>query len=130
MMQTTEYLSDEALLALIDASEEQGLLHAPRDVKPAVLTAAQQSAPRKRPSRRLQFAAYCLRVGLAAAASLALVFGGSGLTQSVADRLTEQSEAVAFTQTLSQYTDRLEEGYENINQQLSQWINSFGGNEQ
>ena len=129
-MNDFEYLSDEALLALMELSEEQGLLSAPRDLKPAILEeATRQSLSRPRPSRKRQFAEYCVRVGLATAASLVLVFAG-GRTVNHLSQPAQNAPSLSASQHFSQFTDHLEEGYQSINQKLSQFILNFdfGGN--
>lgn len=124
------YLSDEALLSLMEFSEEQGLLSAPRDLKPAILEeAARQSVSRSRPSRKRQFADYCVRVGLATAASLVLVFAG-GRSVNHLSQPAQNAPSLSTAQQFNQFTDKLEEGYQSINQKLSQFVLNFdfGGN--
>lgn len=72
-MNTKEYfyLSDEELMHLIDLSEADGLLPAPKQLKSAILTAAARAPrPLTRAEKRKQFLAYCARVGVACAACL------------------------------------------------------------
>ena len=72
-MNTKEYfyLSDEELMHLIDLSETDGLLPAPKQLKSAILTAAARAPrPLTRAEKRKQFLAYCARVGVACAACL------------------------------------------------------------
>lgn len=129
-MNDYEYLSDEALLSLMGVSEEQGLLSAPRDLKPAILAeAARQSAARPKVSRKRQFADYCLRVGLATAASLVLVFAGGQSVGQMA-QTQETTPSLSASQQFGRFTDRLEEDYQSLNQKLSQFIFDFdfGGN--
>ena len=131
-MNNYEYLSDEALHSLIACSEEQGLLSAPRELKQSILTeAARQSVSQPKASRKKQFADYCLRVGLATAATLVLVFAGGGAAQHTG-QLPQQDAAlsVANSQQFVQFTDRLEQDYQSLNQKLSQFIFNldFGGN--
>lgn len=129
-MNDFEYLSDEALLSLIELSEDQGLLSAPRDLKPAILEeAARQSVSRPRPSRKRQFADYCVRVGLATAASLVLVFAG-GRSVNHLSQPAQNAPSLSTAQQFNQFTDKLEEGYQSINQKLSQFVLNFdfGGN--
>ena len=67
-MNTKEYfyLSDEELMHLIDLSETDGLLPAPKQLKSAILTAAARAPrPLTRAEKRKQFLAYCARVGVA-----------------------------------------------------------------
>lgn len=130
-MNDFEYLSDEALLSLIECSEEQGLLTAPRDLKQAILTeAARQSVSRPSASRKKQFADYCLRVGLATAATLVLVFAGGGTVRHTNQLQQDAALSVANSQQFVQFTDRLEQDYQSLNQKLSQFIFDFdfGGN--
>ena len=61
-MNTKEYfyLSDEELMHLIDLSETDGLLPAPKQLKSAILTAAARAPrPLTRAENRKQFLAYC-----------------------------------------------------------------------
>ena len=129
-MNDFEYLSDQALEDLMQVCEEQGLLSAPRDLKPAILEeAARQSASRPKASRKKQFADYCVRVGLATAASLVLVFAG-GRSVNHLSQPAQNAPSLSAAQHFSQFTDQLEEGYQSINQKLSQFILNFdfGGN--
>lgn len=131
-MNDYEYLSDQALEELMQVCEEQGLLTAPQDLKPAVLTeAARQSASRPKASRKRQFADYCVRVGLATAASLVLVFAG-GQTAGHMSQAQQNTVSLSTSQQFSRFTDQLEEDYQSLNQKLSQFIFNFnfdfGGN--
>lgn len=129
-MNDFEYLSDQALEDLMQVCEEQGLLSAPRDLKPAILEeAARQSASRPKASRKKQFADYCVRVGLATAASLVLVFAG-GQSVNHAIQPHQNTPSLSASQQFGRFTDRLEEDYQSLNQKLSQFILDFdfGGN--
>ena len=121
-----DYLSDQALEELIACSEEQGLLSAPRTMKAEILAQAQTAQPpEQKPSQQKQFIAYCLRVAMATAACLVMLFaGGKSVGQ------FSQSALSSTAQRFSAFTDQLEEGYQDINQKLSQFfINfDFGGN--
>lgn len=131
-MNEYEYLSDQALEALIARSEEQGLLSAPRELKADLLARAQANPPqRARSARKNQFAAYCLRVAVATAACLTLLFvGGKGAGQLMQDTQHSPAALSSTAQRFSAFTDQLEEGYQDLNQKLSQFfINfDFGGN--
>lgn len=129
-MNDFEYLSDQALEDLMQVCEEQGLLSAPRDLKPAILEeAARQSASRPKASRKKQFADYCVRVGLATAASLVLVFAG-GRSVNHLSQPAQNAPSLSASQQFGRFTDRLEEDYQSLNQKLSQFILDFdfGGN--
>ena len=132
-MNPTEYLSDEELFALIECSEAEGLVSAPQDLKSAVLTRGRPPAGRRQ-SWRTGFAAYCVRVGVAAAAAIALVFAAPQW-EPVADRIPEQKAAFGteLLDRVSNAGDRLQEGYRSAMDRLIQFnlnINSnFGGNE-
>lgn len=126
-----DYLSDQALEELIACSEEQGLLSAPRTMKAEILAQAQTAQPpEQKPSRQKQFIAYCLRVAMATAACLVMLFAG-GKSVGQFSQSAQQNPALSSTaQRFSAFTDQLEEGYQDINQKLSQFfINfDFGGN--
>lgn len=129
-MNDYEYLSDQALEDLMQVCEEQGLLSAPRDLKPAILSeAARQSAARPKASRKKQFADYCVRVGLATAASLVLVFAGGQSVHQVS-QTPQNAPSLSASQQFGRFTDRVEEDYQSLNQKLSQFILNFdfGGN--
>ena len=96
-MNKPEYLSDRELLALIRTTEAGELLHAPRDMKQNILA-------KQKPNRKKQFYSYCLRVGLATAASLAILFIPTPVKENNPD-------APSLTQQLYQVTDHLEERF-------------------
>ena len=126
-----DYLSDQALEELIARSEEQGLLSAPRTMKAEILAQSQTAqTPEQMPSQQKQFIAYCLRVAMATAACLVMLFAG-GKSVGQFSQSAQQNPALSSTaQRFSAFTDQLEEGYQDINQKLSQFfINfDFGGN--
>lgn len=123
-----EELTDEELLSLIETTESQGLLTAPRELESSVLSQCTKLTPtQSKPSRQKQFAAYCVRVGLATAASLALLFGAGP----AARELPKNGPELTISQRFNQFTDQIEGGYQDISQRLSQFGNQFhfGGNE-
>lgn len=122
-----EYISDEALFALIETTEDQGLLTAPRELKGAILAEAEHLPQiRSKPSRQKQFTAYCFRVGLATAASLVLLFGSGQMTNNI-PKLPSQEPTIS--QRFNQFTDDLEQGFLTISRQISQFDFNFGGND-
>lgn len=113
-MKKPEYLSDRELLALIRTTEEGGLLHAPRNLKQDILA-------KRKPNRKKQFYGYCLRVGLATAASLALLFIPTPAQEKAPDTLS-------LTRQLYQVTNHLEEHFSALNQYFAEFDFNFGGN--
>lgn len=113
-----EYLSDRELQALMELSESEGLLTAPKDTKANVLAQLQpkKAAPKK------QFYAYCLRVGLAMAACLAILLLPAPTEKSVSDTPT-----ISLSHHLNQFTDALEQGLSDINERGNDFDFNFGG---
>lgn len=125
-MNELEYLSDAELLALIETTEQSPLLHAPRDVKQAVMTGARQTPAVKKPSRQKQFYSYCARVAMATAACLAILFIPTPAKGSA------QTTHISLTQQLNRITDTLEQRFSEINSAFADFdFNfdfNFGGN--
>ena len=115
-MNKPEYLSDRELLALIRTTEAGELLHAPKSLKQDILS-------KRKPNRKKQFYSYCLRVGLATAASLAILFIPTPAQKNPPD-------ALSLTQQLYQVTNHLEERFSALNQSFADFdFNlNFGGN--
>ena len=122
-MEPMEYLTDEELLALIETTESGELLTAPRDLKASVLAEAAKQPPVQKPNRRKQFWFYCLRVGLATAACVAILF------VPIPEK-NQQSTAphISLSQQFNQFTDTLEQGFADINRHFSDFDFNFGGN--
>lgn len=127
-MDHMEYLSDEELLALMEASESDGLLRAPRELKGAVLARAQQETAEAREKRtRRQFRAYCLRVAAGMAAAVVLTFS----SVPALEQMTESMRSVNTAQQVSQFNDDLQEACHNA----LEWFGTiefdwnFGGND-
>ena len=126
-MNTKEYfyLSDEELMHLIDLSEADGLLPAPKQLKSAILTAAARAPrPLTRVEKRIQFLAYCARVGVACAACLTMLFTvrPGELRFQKTDAPAEPSGA-----KLSAFSEQVDEHVQDINQALSDFFYNFGG---
>ena len=68
-------------------------------------------------------------MGLATAASLVLVFAG-GRSVNHLSQPAQNAPSLSTAQQFNQFTDKLEEGYQSINQKLSQFVLNFdfGGN--
>lgn len=134
-----DYLSDQALEELIACSEEQGLLSAPRTLKGEILaqaeaqaqTLAEQARGRMgKTSRQRQFVDYCLRVALATAACLVLLFAGGSTLGNLSQSAQQNPALTSTAQRFGAFTDQVEEGYRDLNQKLSQLFTNFdfGGN--
>lgn len=126
-MNTKEYfyLSDEELMHLIDLSETDGLLPAPKQLKSAILTAAARAPrPLTRAEKRKQFLAYCARVGVACAACLTMLFTvrPGELRFQKTDAPAEPSGA-----KLSAFSEQVDEHVQDINQAFSDFFYNFGG---
>ena len=125
-MNTKEYLSDEELMHLIDLSETDGLLPAPKQLKSFILTAAARAPrPLTRAEKRKQFLAYCARVGVACAACLTMLFTvrpGEIQPRQKADAPAEPSGT-----KLSSFSEQVDEHVQDINQALSNFFYNFGG---
>ena len=127
-MNTMEYLSDAELLALIETTESQELLTAPKDLKDSILeqvSITPQLSPRR--NKRTQLLSYSLRVGLATAASLAFLLLPSPAKDS---SQTPATPKLTLTQQLNSFTDRLEQGVDDFNGLFADFdFNfNFGGN--
>ena len=124
-MEPMEYLTDEELLALIETTEAGELLTAPRDLKASILSEAAKQTPAHKPSRRKQFYFYCLRVGLATAACVAiLLVPVPGKKQET----PAPTPSFSLSQHFNQFTDTLEQGFADINRHFSDFDFNFGGN--
>lgn len=121
-MKPMEYLSDEELLALMETTEAGELLTAPRTLKQSVLAEAAKQPAGRTPDRRKQFWFYCLRVGLATAACVAILFVPI-------PRKNQESTApsISLSQHFNQFTDNLEQGFAEINRHFSNFDLNFGG---
>ena len=121
-MKDLEYLSDAELLALIAATEEGELLHAPRNVKASIL--AREKDRRKRDAKK-QFHSYCARVAAATAASLAILFLPTPVKEPGTETLT-------LTQHLYRVTEAMESRFSAFNQSFDNFDFNFdihfGGN--
>lgn len=124
-----EYLSDDALLALIERSEADGLLKAPAQLKAETLAAAKAEltrAPALDPKR--QFRSYCLRVGLSVAAALLLLLGAGPV-----GRMAEQAgPALSITMpdlpSISGWGDGFSRGIEKADQSFRSFQNNLSLN--
>ncbi len=82
-----QYLSDDELEQLIASTEGTGMLQAPKRIQTAVWEkVAEKETPvpvsRTAAGKRLQLAVYSLKVGLAAAAAIFMLFRLDGLQES------------------------------------------------
>ena len=113
-----DYLTDRELQALMEQSESEGLLTAPKDLKVNVLAHIR----RKKASRQKQFYAYCLRVGLATAACLAVL-----LIPAPEEKSHPETPPASLTHHLTQLTDALEQGLLELNERGNDFDFNFGG---
>jgi hypothetical protein len=135
-----DYLSEEELLHLIALSEEQGLLSAPKSLKADILAQEARLQGRKQQNRR-NLISYSLRVALATAACLALLFTTKPFQDGQRGPFANQTGSAAITtekaeteegglsQKLALFTDRLGEQYQSFNQQLTQQFFDNGGSQ-
>lgn len=122
-----EYLSDDALLALIERSEGDGLLKAPAQLKAETLAAAKAELIRARDPKR-QFRSYCLRVGLSVAAALLLLMGAGPV-----GRMAEQAgPALSITMpdmpSISGWGEGFSRGIEKADQSFRNFQNNLSLN--
>lgn len=127
-MDHMEYLSDEELLALMDVSESDGLLPAPRELKRNVLAQAQrETAEARQKQKQRQFRIYCLRVAAGMAAAVVLTFSSGPALE----HMTENLRSVNTAQQVYQFNDNLQRAYHNALERLGNiefnW--NFGGND-
>lgn len=133
MSETMEYLSDEELLALIETSEADGLLQAPRDLKENVLAKAARNAPRRKLSpeeQRRQFMGYCLRVAVGVAASLVLLLSSGPVSEAVGQTTAASGEA-GISQRLDEFNQAIQNGYQAFVEQIPDLFDihfNLGGN--
>lgn len=127
-MDHMEYLSDDELLALMEVSESDGLLAAPRELKQEVLAQAQRETAAAREKRKQrQFYAYCLRVAAGMAAAVVLTFSSGPAVE----YMTENLRLANTAQHMSQFNDDLQQSWHNVMDRLGSiefnW--NFGGND-
>lgn len=122
-MNQNNYITDEELRALIEVSEMDGLLSAPKQLKSDILAAAYPVRTPQQDSKRKQFISYCIRTGFACAACLTILFSFSPETLS----LSPSDKPDQANQALSQLTENVNNHYQTINNLLSNFVNNFGG---
>ena len=120
-MKPKDYLTDAELLALIETTESGPLLTPPRNMKQNILSQAAKPVD-KMPSRQQQFVSYCLRVGLATAACLAVLLIPSPAKDSIQE---STAPSLTISQHLNQFTDRLEQGFSIANRSFADFDFNF-----
>ena len=96
-------------------------------MKAEILAQAQTAQPpEQKPSQQKQFIAYCLRVAMATAACLVMLFAAAARGVGQFSQSAQQNPALSSTaQRFSAFTDQLEEGYQDINQKALPILHQF-----